>query len=201
VLFNTAIVEELSLDVLPYIMFLIAPILKRMSDQDEQVRRLVAFSFATLVKLMPLEESIPNPPDMPDELVKQREAERSFLSQLLGGGKLDEYALPIRINTELRQYQKDGVNWLAFLNKYNLHGILADGSYWVLFRRSFFRYFADAHLLLNRYGTWKDIANHLHDCIGFPLPPRAICRKPYSGESRPSCSCCVPADTGSTLAP
>jgi hypothetical protein len=26
-------------------------------------------------------------------------------------------------------YQKQGVNWLAFLNKYKLHGILADEMY------------------------------------------------------------------------
>ena len=38
------------------------------------------------------------------------------------------YDIPIKINADLRKYQKDGVNWLAFLNKYNLHGILCDGT-------------------------------------------------------------------------
>lgn len=32
----------------------------------------------------------------------------------------------IQIDATLRSYQKEGVNWLAFLNKYNLHGILCD---------------------------------------------------------------------------
>ena len=34
--------------------------------------------------------------------------------------------IPVAINAELRSYQQDGVNWLAFLNKYGLHGILCD---------------------------------------------------------------------------
>lgn len=71
---------------------------------------------------------MPNPPGMSDELIAMREKERHFMEQLLGGKKVDKYELPIHINTELRQYQQEGVNWLAFLNKYNLHGILADGT-------------------------------------------------------------------------
>lgn len=31
-----------------------------------------------------------------------------------------------RIKAELRRYQQDGVNWLAFLQKFNLHGVLCD---------------------------------------------------------------------------
>jgi TATA-binding protein-associated factor len=34
----------------------------------------------------------------------------------------------MKLNTTLRAYQQDGVNWLAFLHKYNLHGILCDGA-------------------------------------------------------------------------
>lgn len=36
------------------------------------------------------------------------------------------WQIPMPINAELRSYQQDGVNWLAFLNKYGLHGILCD---------------------------------------------------------------------------
>lgn len=51
---------------------------------------------------------------------------------------MDDYDLPLKvlpphfssnirqIDATLRSYQKEGVNWLAFLNKYNLHGILCD---------------------------------------------------------------------------
>ena len=34
--------------------------------------------------------------------------------------------MPVSIKAELRPYQQEGVNWLAFLNRYNLHGVLCD---------------------------------------------------------------------------
>lgn len=40
--------------------------------------------------------------------------------------QVDDYSLPVRINGELRQYQKAGISWLAFLRRCGLHGILAD---------------------------------------------------------------------------
>lgn len=60
-------------------------------------------------------------------LVKRAE-ERQFLSQLLDGTKVEQYDLPIPVKAELRKYQQDGINWLAFLSKYQLHGILCDGQ-------------------------------------------------------------------------
>ena len=48
--------------------------------------------------------------------------------QLLDGSKAEQYEIPIEIKAELRQYQKDGVSWLAFLAKYQLHGIICDGE-------------------------------------------------------------------------
>jgi TATA-binding protein-associated factor len=47
--------------------------------------------------------------------------------QLLDGSKVEPYTIPVNIKAELRKYQQDGVNWLAFLAKYHLHGILCDG--------------------------------------------------------------------------
>lgn len=34
--------------------------------------------------------------------------------------------MTVDVNAELRSYQQEGVNWLAFLNRYRLHGILCD---------------------------------------------------------------------------
>jgi TATA-binding protein-associated factor len=62
-------------------------------------------------------------------LLKRRDKERQFLAQLLDGSKVEQYQIPVKINAELRKYQQDGVNWLAFLAKYQLHGILCDGEY------------------------------------------------------------------------
>ena len=48
--------------------------------------------------------------------------------QLLDGNKVEQYKIPVTIKAELRKYQQEGVNWLAFLAKYQLHGILCDGE-------------------------------------------------------------------------
>lgn len=63
------IIETLGLDILPWVVFLIIPILGRMSDPDRQVREKITYNFATLVKLMPLEASIPDPPGKSNRLL------------------------------------------------------------------------------------------------------------------------------------
>ena len=112
--------------ILPYVIFLITPVLGRMSDSDNDVRLLATTSFATLVKLVPLESGIPDPPDLPESLLKGRDRERKFVAQMLDAKKVEPFEIPVGIKATLRSYQQDGVNWLAFLNRYNLHGILCD---------------------------------------------------------------------------
>lgn len=112
--------------ILPYVIFLITPVLGRMSDSDNDVRLLATTSFATLVKLVPLEAGIPDPPGLPEALLKGREKERKFVAQMLDAKKVEPFDIPVGIKATLRSYQQDGVNWLAFLNRYNLHGILCD---------------------------------------------------------------------------
>ncbi|KAI1811320.1 hypothetical protein GGS20DRAFT_114658 [Poronia punctata] len=112
--------------ILPYVIFLIVPVLGRMSDSDNDIRLIATTSFATLVKLVPLEAGIPDPPGLSEELLKGRDRERTFIAQLLDPKKVEPYKIPVAINAELRSYQQEGVNWLNFLNKYNLHGILCD---------------------------------------------------------------------------
>jgi len=120
------IIDNLGINILPYIVLLIVPLLGRMSDQEDSVRLTATNCFATLIRYMPLEAGIPDPPEMPKTLIEQKQKERKFLEQLLNNSKLDTYDIPVPIKAELRKYQQDGVNWLAFLNKYKLHGILCD---------------------------------------------------------------------------
>lgn len=72
---------------------------------------------------------IPDPPGLSEELLKGRDRERKFISQMLDVHKVEPFDLPVAIKASLRSYQQEGVNWLAFLNKYHLHGILCDGWY------------------------------------------------------------------------
>ena len=122
-------VNRLDIKALPYVIFMVVPVLGRMSDSNDDIRATATNTFASLVKMVPLEVGLPDPPGFSDDLLKRRESEREFLSQLLDGSKVQQYELPVKINAELRKYQQDGVNWLAFLAKYQLHGILCDGRF------------------------------------------------------------------------
>lgn len=112
--------------ILPYVIFLLVPVLGRMSDSDDEIRLIATTSFATLVKLVPLEAGIPDPPGLSEELLKGRDRERNFIGQLLDPKKIEPFKIPVAIKAELRSYQQEGVNWLQFLNKYHLHGVLCD---------------------------------------------------------------------------
>ncbi|KAJ7632150.1 SNF2 superfamily chromatin remodeling protein [Roridomyces roridus] len=120
------VVQRLDIKALPYVIFMVVPVLGRMSDSNDSIRSTATNTFASLVKMVPLEAGLPDPPGFPEELLKRRQTERQFLTQLLDGSKVEEYRIPVKINAELRKYQQDGVNWLAFLSKYQLHGILCD---------------------------------------------------------------------------
>lgn len=80
---------RLGIDIVPYIVVFVIPILGRMSDFNESLRKvtaaritgpylidcfqLVSNTFATLIKLVPLESGIPNPPGMSEELIAQKQ--------------------------------------------------------------------------------------------------------------------------------
>ncbi|XP_065212027.1 TATA-binding protein-associated factor 172 isoform X2 [Planococcus citri] len=122
----TALTESLQLNIIPYIVLLIIPLLGRMSDQDDSVRSMASHTFGVLIQLMPLDTNTPAPADLPSDLKQSMEQQRSFLNQLLNPKCIPDFKVPVQINAELRSYQQCGVNWLAFLNKYSLHGILCD---------------------------------------------------------------------------
>ena len=51
---------------------------------------------------------------------------RDMLRQLTGHGELPAMAVPQSVLANLRPYQQQGLNWLQFLRRYRLDGILAD---------------------------------------------------------------------------
>lgn len=120
------VIERLEIDVIPYIVLLIVPVLGRMSDQHEDTRLLATNTFATLIKLIPLEGSVQEPPGLPLDIQAQKARQQSFMDQLMNVKNVEDYPMPLEIRAELRSYQRDGINWLAFLNRYKLHGILCD---------------------------------------------------------------------------
>uniref|UniRef100_A0A8C5MZY2 B-TFIID TATA-box binding protein associated factor 1 n=1 Tax=Leptobrachium leishanense TaxID=445787 RepID=A0A8C5MZY2_9ANUR len=168
------VMEQLEVGIVPYIVLLVVPVLGRMSDQTDSVRFMATQCFATLIRLMPLEAGIPDPPSMSEELIKQKARERSFLEQLLDGKKLENYRIPVPIKAELRKYQQDGVNWLAFLNKYKLHGILCDDMGLGKTLQSICILAGDHCLRSQEYSKSK-----MADCI--PLPSLVVCPPTLTG--------------------
>jgi hypothetical protein len=49
------IVQRLDIKALPYVIFMIVPVLGRMSDSDDDIRSTSTNTFASLVKMVPLE--------------------------------------------------------------------------------------------------------------------------------------------------
>ena len=99
-----------------------------MSDQDKHIRQISSFVFGRLVQLMPLEQGgigISGTP-LTQKLEERRDKDRKFLDQLFDTSKCEPYKIPMDFNAKLRDYQQDGVNWLMFLNRFGLHGILSD---------------------------------------------------------------------------
>ncbi|XP_030026584.2 TATA-binding protein-associated factor 172 isoform X2 [Manduca sexta] len=119
------VVEALQLQIVPYVVLLIIPLLGRMSDQCMAVRVMATRCFATLVQLMPLDGAAPAPPLAP-ELRARRRQDRRFLDQLFNPATIPDYKIPVPVSAELRSYQQAGVNWLRFLYEYKLHGVLCD---------------------------------------------------------------------------
>lgn len=52
------IVQQLDIKALPYVIFMIVPVLGRMSDPDDDIRSTATNTFASLVKMVPLEVRI-----------------------------------------------------------------------------------------------------------------------------------------------
>lgn len=120
------IIEHLQLDLVPNINRFVIHVLRRMSDQAEQVRLMATHCFGKLLSLMPLnleKHKILNSQVRPK---LEHQDDQRFIEQLLDPKKLDNFNTPFEMKADLRSYQQDGLNWLAFLNRFNLHGILCD---------------------------------------------------------------------------
>ena len=78
--------DRLQLDIVPYIVLLLVPVLGAMSDPDRQVRLLATNTFAGLVRLLPLDGA--GAGELPPALQNKKAAESMFLAQLLEPGTM-----------------------------------------------------------------------------------------------------------------
>ncbi|KAK1287547.1 Chromatin structure-remodeling complex protein SYD [Acorus calamus] len=119
------LVKGLGVELVPYAPYLVVPLLRCMSDCDHAVRQSVTRSFASLVPLLPLARGLPPPTGLSDSLSRSAE-DSQFLEQLLDNSHIDDYKLFTDLKVTLRRYQQEGINWLSFLKRFKLHGILCD---------------------------------------------------------------------------
>jgi TATA-binding protein-associated factor len=121
------IIEHFNLELVPKIDMYIVHVLRRMSDQNDQIRMMATHCFGKLLSLMPLNYGRDrHAKRMIDGKTSMKTEESEFIEQLLDPRKLKNYQLPFDTSVQLRSYQQEGLNWLAFLNRFNLHGILCD---------------------------------------------------------------------------
>jgi hypothetical protein len=124
-----AIISTLQTRVLPYAALLITPLVASLAHSSACIRHEASAAFGQLMPLLPLEPGTADPTDMSAALRARKAAERPCVDQLLGvvvGGAPPRYELPMVLKTTLRPYQQAGVDWLAFLRRFGLHGILCD---------------------------------------------------------------------------
>ncbi|KAL3498161.1 hypothetical protein ACH5RR_040893 [Cinchona calisaya] len=119
------LVHGLGLQLVPYAPLLVVPLLRCMSDCDHSVRQSVTHSFAALVPLLPLARGVSLPAGLDERLTRNKE-DAQFLEQLVDNSHIDDYKLSTELKVTLRRYQQEGINWLAFLKRFNLHGVLCD---------------------------------------------------------------------------
>ena len=123
---SASLVRALGPALAPFCVLLLVPLMGRMSDPHESVREMATRSFAALVPLLPLARGAAQPETLSDAQKKRSEADGAFLEALLDNSKVEDFELPFHCNRTLRPYQQEGVNWLAFLRRFKLHGALCD---------------------------------------------------------------------------
>eukprot|EP00871_Galdieria_phlegrea_P002760 jgi/Galph1/3485/GphlegSOOS_G2130.1 len=130
------VVIRLDSRMVPFVSLFLTPLITQMTQQNLQVRLIASEVFGMLLRLLPLESESNSSDEVFDEewwmdnedFQQDREEARLFLYQLLGWRPREPYHLPVALpeGIHLREYQQQGLEWLAFLNRYGLHGALCD---------------------------------------------------------------------------
>ena len=120
------LVERLGPVLAPFCVLLLVPLMGRMSDPVDRTREMATKSFASLVPLLPLARGRAPPATLTAAQRQRSESDGTFLEALLDNSKVEDFVLPFECRRVLRPYQQEGVNWLAFLRRFKLHGALCD---------------------------------------------------------------------------
>ena len=92
------LVNELGMQLVPFVVLMTVPLLRRMSDPLVGVRKKAAQCFGRLIALLPLAHGCPLPGGLDEQQRQVCERDREFLSQLLDSKKVEDYELPVRLS-------------------------------------------------------------------------------------------------------
>ena len=112
--------------ILPMVPVFLKRTLMEINDSDATTRKLASLTFSQLIRIAPLASGIESAglSETTEKLIAEC---REFLEQLQGPSTaLPDFKPPCKLNVEMRPYQQAGLNWLAFLRRFNLHGALCD---------------------------------------------------------------------------
>ena len=110
----------------PYTSLFMPFALTHVSHSSPTTRTKANTVFGELVVLSSLDSPSPLLDSVIDRLRLTNEHMVTVLANPNRLPALDLATVPLRDDVILRHYQVEGVTWLAFLQRYNLHGILAD---------------------------------------------------------------------------
>ena len=91
------LVSRLGFKLVRYAVLLVVPLLRRMSDACEGVRRHATTCFGALVALLPLAQGMASPPGLDSEQLEGVARDSVFLMQLLDSKQAEDFALPEQV--------------------------------------------------------------------------------------------------------
>jgi TATA-binding protein-associated factor len=119
----------LMMPLLPYAALLTVPTLALMTDPEVDVRTTAAAAFGRLMSILPMtvNQPLPELTTLDATLREKRKNDLRLMEQLLDSRSVQDFEPHVNPQgVTLRAYQREGVSWLAFLQKFGLHGVLAD---------------------------------------------------------------------------
>jgi hypothetical protein len=116
---------------LPLVPVFLKRTLTDINDSQASVRKYASLTFSQLIRLAPLagdHGTVASCSFVPSAKTVELIGEcREFLEQLQGPSTaLPDFVPTCPLNVTMRPYQQAGLNWLAFLRRFNLHGALCD---------------------------------------------------------------------------
>ena len=119
------LVEQLGPALAPFCVLLLVPLMGRMSDPVDRTREMATGPSPRSCRCFRWRAGAP-PATLTAAQRQRSESDGTFLEALLDNSKVEDFVLPFECRRVLRPYQQEGVNWLAFLRRFKLHGALCD---------------------------------------------------------------------------